>query len=198
LGWLFLLILIGWALGGLYFNWVSGMTGNRETKSGSGRAVMQTLLFSLIVTVILFTVGIPTMFVLGILGLISPGIFQVAMFVLALFSAWIVVPIFFAPHGIYMRGQNAFYSIYTSLRMARFTLPTSSMFVLAVFIISQGLNYLWAVPSDNSWMMLVGIAGHAFVTTALLASSFIYYRDMNAWLEIVFERLKPNTATPQA
>lgn len=198
LGWLFLLILIGWALGGLYFNWVSSMTGSRETKSGSGRAVMQTLLFSLIVTVILFTVGIPTMFVLGILGLISPGILQVAMFVLALFSAWIVVPIFFAPHGIYMRGQNAFYSIYTSLRMARFTLPTSSMFVLAVFVISQGLNYLWAVPSDNSWMMLVGIAGHAFVTTALLASSFIYYREMNAWLEIVFERLKPNTATPQA
>jgi hypothetical protein len=47
-------------------------------------------------------------------------------------------------------------------------------------------------------MMLVGIAGHAFVTTALLAASFIYYRDMNAWLEIVFERLKPNTAAPQA
>ncbi len=65
---------------------------------------------------------------------------------LALISAWIIVPIFFAPHGIYLRRQNAFYSIYSSFRMARFTLPTSSMFVLAVFVISQGLNYLWAVP----------------------------------------------------
>ncbi len=46
-------------------------------------------------------------------------------------------------------------------------------------------------------MGLVGIAGHAFVTTALLAASFIYYRDMNNWLEIVFERMKPGTATPQ-
>jgi hypothetical protein len=134
---------------------------------------------------------------MAVINLISPAMVQVAMFVLALISAWVIVPIFFAPHGIYLHGQNAIYSIYTSLRMARFTLPTSSMFVLAVFIISQGLNYLWSVPPEESWMMLVGIAGHAFVTTALLAESFIYYRDMKAWLEIVFERLKPGTAAPQ-
>ena len=197
IGWLFLLTFIGWALGGLYFNWVSVVSGGREAGFGSGRAVMQTLLFSLIVTVAMFMVGLPALMVLTILGMIGPGILQVAMFMLALLSAWVIVPIFFAPHGMYLRGQNAFYSIYASLRMARFTLPTSSMFVLAVFIVSQGLNYLWAVPADNSWMKLVGIAGHAFVTTALLAASFIYYRDLNAWLEIVFERLKPGTAAPQ-
>ena len=197
-GLFFLLTLCGWALGGLYFNWVSGATGIRQTVSGSGRAVMQTLLFSVILAAAALMIGIPVMVFLGIIGLIGPELLQIAMFVIALFSAWIIVPIFFAPHGMYLRGQNAFYSIYSSLRMARFTLPSSSMFVLAVFVISQGLNYLWSVPGDNSWMMLVGIAGHAFVTTALLAASFIYYRDMNAWLEIVFERLKPNAAAPQA
>lgn len=197
-GLFFLLTLCGWALGGLYFNWVSGATGIRQTVSGSGRAVMQTLLFSVILAAAALMIGVPVMVFLGIIGLIGPELLQIAMFVIALFSAWIIVPIFFAPHGMYLRGQNAFYSIYSSLRMARFTLPSSSMFVLAVFVISQGLNYLWSVPGDNSWIMLVGIAGHAFVTTALLAASFIYYRDMNAWLEIVFERLKPNTAAPQA
>ena len=197
IGWFFLLTLIGWALGGLYFNSVSGVIGNRESTFGSGRAVAQTLLFSTVFTMFLFAVGVPVLLVLLVINLISPAILQVSMFLLALISAWIIVPIFFAPHGMYLHGQNAIYSIYTSLRMARFTLPTSSMFVLAVFIISQGLNYLWAVPPEESWMMLIGIAGHAFVTTALLAASFIYYRDMNAWLEIVFERLKPGTAAPQ-
>lgn len=197
-GLFFLLTFCGWALGGLYFNWVSGATGVRQTASGSGRAIMQTLLFSMALALAAFMIGVPVMIILGVLGLIGAELLQVAMFVIALFSAWIIVPIFFAPHGMYLSGQNAFYSIYSSLRMARFTLPTSSMFVLAVFVISQGLNYLWSVPGDNSWMMLVGIAGHAFVTTALLAASFIYYRDMNAWLEIVFERLKPNAAAPQA
>ncbi|RJP49868.1 MAG: hypothetical protein C4583_11715 [Anaerolineaceae bacterium] len=197
IGWLFLLTFAGWALGGLYFNWVSAVTGQREAGFGFGRAMMQTLFFSAILTGILFMIGVPAIFFLGILGLINPGILQVTIFILVLLSAWIVVPVFFAPHGMYLRGQNAFYSIYASLRMARFTLPTSSMFVLAVFVISQGLNFLWAVPADDSWMRLVGIVGHAFVTTALLAASFIYYRDLNAWLEIVFERLKPDTASPQ-
>ena len=197
LGWVFLLTLIGWAAGGLYFNWVSRVTASRETVFGSGRAVAQTWLFSIVLAALSFMVGIPILVILSIINLISPGMIQVAIFLLALFSAWIIVPIFFAPHGMYLRGQNAFTSIYASLRMARFTLPSSSMFVLTVFIISQGLNYLWSVPAQDSWMMLVGIAGHAFVTTALLASSFIYYRDMNAWLETVFERLKTNTAAPQ-
>ena len=196
-GWAFLLMLIGWTLGGLYFNWVSSVTGRGETVFRSGRAVTQTLLFSFVFTVFTIVIGVPVLIVLFILNLFGPTLMQVAIFVLALFSAWIIVPVFFAPHGIYLRGQNALYSIYASLRMARFTLPTSSMFVLVVFIVSQGLNYLWSVPSDDSWMMLVGIAGHAFVTTSLLAASFIYYRDMNTWLELVFERLKPGTATPQ-
>lgn len=196
-GWLILLTFIGWILGGLYFNWVSGIIGSRDGWHGTGRTLLQTLLFSVIFTAITFMIGMPILFVLGILGLINAGILEVAMFILALISAWIIVPIFFSPLGIYVRGQNAFYSIYTSFRMARFTLPTSSMFVLAMFVISQGLNYLWAVPEDNSWMGLVGIAGHAFVTTALLAASLIYYRDLNNWLEIVFERMKPNTAAPQ-
>jgi hypothetical protein len=44
-------------------------------------------------------------------------------------------------------------------------------------------------------MLVVGIAGHAFVTTALLAASFIYYRDMNAWLNLVAERIR--TSAPR-
>lgn len=196
-GWIILLTFLGWILGGLYFSWVSGIIGNNRTVQGSARAVLQTLLFSVIFAAIAMIIGIPAMLVLGVLGLISPAILEVAMFVLALASAWIIVPIFFSPLGIYVSGQNAFKSIHTSFRMVRFTLPTSSMFVLAVFVMSQGLNYLWAVPEDNSWMGLVGIAGHAFVTTALLAAAFIYYRNLNSWLEIVFERMKPDIAAPQ-
>ena len=64
------------------------------------------------------------------------------------------------------------------------------MFVFIIFILTTGLNYLWSVPQSNSWMTLIGIAGHAFITTALLAASFVYYRDMNVWLQTVFEKLQ--------
>jgi ABC-type proline/glycine betaine transport system permease subunit len=197
-GWLILLVLSGWLMGGLYFTWVARILGTRQTVGSFIQSVLQTFLFCFIFSAVAFMIGLPAMLLLGTLGLISQTVLQIALFILALASAWIIVPLFFSPLGIYMGGNNAFRSIFKSFRMARFTLPTSSMFVLAVFIISQGMNYLWSVPPENSWMRLVGIAGHAFVTTALLAASFIYYRDLNNWLEIVFERMKTGTATPQA
>jgi hypothetical protein len=136
------------------------------------------------------------MFVLTILTFLSPVLASAAFFVMLLLSFWLIVPLFFTPHGIFVRKQNAFYSIFTSLRMTRFTLPTSGLFVISVILLTAGLNYLWSVPPDNSWMLLVGIAGHAFITTALLAASFVYYRDMNAWLQAVFEQLQQKQTFP--
>jgi len=115
------------------------------------------------------------------------------LLVLSLVSMWVIVPLFFWPHGVFLKRQNFLTSIISSVQMARFTLPTSSMFILTIFLLSVGLNYLWSIPDEDSWMTLIGIFGHAFVSTALLAGSFIYYRDMNAWLQNVIERLKSNT-----
>lgn len=189
----FLFMLIGWVAGGLYFRWVSGIAlgdANRVTMISLSWAIIQTLILSIVWVLSLMVITIPAMFVLALLTLISPLLASGVLLVALFFSFWLIVPLFFTPHGIFVRRQNAFYSIFTSLRMARFTLPTSGLFVLCVFLLSTGLNYLWSVPTGDSWMLLVGIAGHAFITTALLAASFVYYRDMNAWLQRVFEQLQ--------
>jgi hypothetical protein len=54
--------------------------------------------------------------------------------------------------------------------------------------------------SDRTQFPLVvsGILGHAFITTALLASSFIYYQDMSAWLQTVLARLRASMPAQQA
>lgn len=185
----FLLTSIGWVGGGLYFRWVSGTTlGQEETGISLLRAIVQTLVLSVCWFIGLMVIFLPILFVLTLLALINPILANVAIFVMLLLAFWLIVPLFFMPHGIFARRQNAFLSILTSLRMARFTFPTSGMFVISVLILSQGLNYLWSVPPNDSWMTLVGIAGHAFITTAVLAASFVYYRDMNVWLQTVFER----------
>jgi hypothetical protein len=195
----FLLTVIGWIAGGLYFRWVSGIAlGNTTGKTtvSLSWAILQTLALSLIWVVGLMIVVIPMMFILTLLTFFSPVLASGALLVFLLFSFWLIVPLFFTPHGIFVRRQNAFYSIFTSLKMARFTLPTSGLFVLCVLLLSTGLTYLWSVPPDDSWMLLVGIAGHAFIRTALLAASFVYYRDMNAWLQRVFDQLQQKQSAP--
>lgn len=194
----FILTLIGWVGGGLYFHWVSGTTLGQEVAGISLlRAIIQTLILSMCWLIGLMVVLLPLLFILTLLALISPILANGAIFVILLLGFWLVVPLFFVPHGIFARRQNAFYSALTSLRMARFTFPTSGMFVISVLILSQGLNYLWSVPSNDSWMTLVGIAGHAFITTAVLAASFVYYRDMNVWLQTVFEHWQKSRAAPK-
>ena len=196
-GLVFLFVLVSWVGGGLYFRWVSETAlGNVEAGISSVQAILQTFILSAIWFIGLMIVTVPFLLVLTVLALISPALANGAVFIMLMLSFWVIVPLFFTPHGIFVRRQNAFYSILSSLRMARFTLPTSGMFVLSAFLLYRGLNYLWSVPSNDSWMLLVGIAGHAFITTALLAASFVYYRDMNAWLQTFFEQVKPRQTIP--
>jgi hypothetical protein len=86
----------------------------------------------------------------------------------------------------------------SGFQLTRFTLPSSSLFVLLVFLVGSGLNSLWSVPAEDSWLAGIGILGHAFITTALLASSFVYYRDMTAWVQTVLERLRAGLPTQRA
>jgi hypothetical protein len=108
------------------------------------------------------------------------------------------MPIFFSAHGIFTLQLDALRAILTSLRMVRFTLPNTGLFLLTFIVINQGLNFLWNTPPDTSWWTLLGIAGHAFVSTALIAASFIYYRDINVWLKVVFEQLQRQTTSAKA
>ena len=197
-GWMVLLTVTGWIGGGLYFWLVSNVALAGQGTISLLRAITQTSILSLVWWIGLMIVLFPVLIVVSLLALINPLLANGAAFIVVMLSFWLIVPLFFTPHGIFIRQQNAFRSIFSSLNMSRFTLPTSSLFVFAVIILSTGLNYLWSVPSNDSWMMLVGIAGHAFITTVLLAASFIYYRDMTDWLKNVYERLQQLSKRPSS
>ncbi|HEU0297714.1 MAG TPA: hypothetical protein VFR47_33535 [Anaerolineales bacterium] len=190
-GTLLLLTFGGWLGGGWYFRSVAGASlGEEEPAIGLIWTWLQTILLSVVWMIGLMVIVLPILFLMGLLLAIHPLLAQVAFFIILFFLFWLVVPLFFMPHGIFVRRQNAFVSILSSLRMSRFTLPNSSMFVLSVFLLSRGLSYLWLVPSSDSWLMLIGIAGHAFISTALLSASFVYYRNMNHWLQTVYEQFQ--------
>jgi len=198
-GWVLLLTFIGWVGGALYYHGVAGVV--LFDKSQSTRmlpAIMQTVLVSIFSNVLLMVLAFPVMFLLFLVLQFSAVLANLFILFLSLASVWVIVPIFFWPLGVFMKKQNVFTSIMSSIQLTRFTLPTSSLFVLTIFLLAYGLNFLWSIPAEDSWMALIGIFGHSFVTTALLASSFIYYRDMSAWVQVVLEKLRPNRVTKQA
>ncbi len=197
LGLILLLTLVGWTLGALYFRWIAVLV-MPEASAATGYALTQTLLYSLVWSLLSWTVGLPVFLFFYLIFTISPLLGEGVLLLLGFLSMWLIVPIFFSPHGMFVRKQNALASILSSFQMARFTLPTSSLFVLTVFLIGIGLNFLWSIPASDSWLALVGILGHAFITTALLASSFVYYHDMTVWLQTVLARMRARIPTQQA
>ena len=197
LSWIFFLILFGWIGGGMYFRsvaWLSMQNQDVPPMSVS-HAIVQTILLSISWVVLFFLIGVPIFLVLAVVLQFSATVANLLILLLCFVSMWVIVPLFFWPHGVFIKQQNVIAAILSSVQMVRFTLPTSSLFVLTVFLLTFGLNFLWSIPSEDSWMMLLGIFGQSFVATALLAASFVYYRDMNIWLQNAIEKLRPNVVT---
>jgi hypothetical protein len=93
------------------------------------------------------------------------------------------MPLIFSVHGVFVERQPIYSSITTSIRLVRNYLPGTGMFILTALLLYQGLNLLWETAPETSWMALIGIFGHAFISTGLIASSFVYYRKGMAWME---------------
>ena len=197
ISWALLLALLGWLIGALYYYWISGVTLKPERRS-LWKSVKQTTFLSIIWLGMLVVFGLPAFMLVSVISFFSPLLGQIMFFAGALLLIWLAMPVFFSAHGIFILQLDAFRSILGSLRMVRFTLPNTGLFLLVFVLINTGLNFLWNTPTQNSWWMLVGIAGHAFVSTALLAGSFIYYRDINAWLAVVLEQLQKQTTSAKA
>lgn len=197
--WFFALTAIGWIIGAIYFRIVAEVALPQKPASVNvWQAILQTFLISIIGNFLLFMLSMPIFFIIFVAAQISVVLANLVVLFIALGSVWVIVPIFFWAHGVFLKRQNVLTSILSSLQLTRFTLPNSSLFVLTVFLLSYGLSYLWRLPSLDSWLTLLGIFGHSFVTTALLAGSFIYYYEMSAWVQAVLERVRPNNIIKQA
>lgn len=187
-------LLVGLILGSIYFNMVARATTEESVKAfllgEAGWQAMQALLLSVILIGLLILFTLPGSILIGIFVWINPGLAQVALFLMVVVLFWFFVPLVFSPHGIFVLRQNALTSIFTSVRMVRFYLPSTGLFLLTMLLIGQGLDLLWRVPPASSWMILVGMLGHAFIYTSLLAASFAYYRGGLQWMQANLKQFK--------
>lgn len=184
--WIIIATVIGIAFGTLFFSEIARIT-DMEPRAFSVPALLkqfgQVLLLTLMLLAAIFILIIPAVFLTSLLAVFNMTIAQAALFLFSFLVIWLSIPLFFSPHGIFCKAFNAPRAILASLRLSRVFLPSTSLFILAVLTLSQGLDMIWQIPPASSWMTLVGIFGHAFINTALVAATFIYYRDAVRWYD---------------
>lgn len=187
------LVLLGFFLGTLYFDAVARKSFEEPSKFSWKRiftAYLQSLVFFLIIIVLLLMASAPILIMTSIFSLINAALAQFVLIMLLFLVMWMALPLFFSPHGIFSLEQKAVPSILMSIRMVRFFLPGTSMFIIFCILISEGFNMLWVLPGSDSWLLALGIGGHAFVVTGLLSASFFYYRQGLKWMQFNIQRIQ--------
>ena len=96
-------------------------------------------------------------------------------------AAWLLTYLAFSFHGL-VAGRGVFQSIVDSLRLVQWNLSSTVMLLVTVLLLNWGLGMVWNIPKDDSWLTFIGIAGHGYITTALFAGTFVFYRDRHRWV----------------
>lgn len=194
--------LVGIIAGTFYFSLVAQVATNGKVSWSNlfgvfPKTLVQVIWLTLSWVMLLFLIGFPFSCIVSFILFSGIGLERVVLLMAVIGGGlliWLLMPLFFSPHGIILNHLKLGSSIKNSFRVARMTLPTTSLLILIIVLISEGLSILWQIPPDTSWMTLIGILGHAFVTTSLLASTFIYFRDADQWVIKVLEKTKISMA----
>lgn len=189
-----IIYLLGLGAGSLYFSLVAqtAMGGRVVWKLALRewpRATLQVLSLALALLIVLLVLSLPTSCVLSVIAWGGISLGQVGILLFLGILLWLAFPLVFTPHGIFADRSNVLLALRKSIRVTRLTLPNTALLFLAVLVIGEGLDILWRIPPEDSWLMLIGVTGHAFVTTALLAATFVYYRDADRWVQKMLEKI---------
>jgi len=195
------LLLAGFFLGTLFFNSLSRLSLDEPAKFDWKQLFShftQALIFFLILIALLTMISIPVFIILSILSLVSAPLAQFVLLGMIFLLIWMALPLVFSPHGIFALDQKVVPSMLLSMRMVRFFLPGTSLFIIFCILISEGFNLLWALPGTGSWLLALGIGGHAFIVTGLLCASFVYYREGLKWMQFNIQKMQKASRNPES
>jgi hypothetical protein len=188
LGWIVGLLAAGMGLSALYF-WLMGVRIRDAVEDlpivGPQRPLKvwgQLLQFLVVVLALAFALSMPVILLTSVLTMVS---IQLTGFLLTVLLSIVV---FFALHCIYvLPGMIQFRkpplrAVQESILLVRADFVGTLGMTLAILVINQGLNFIWTMPTPDQWLTLIGIGGHALVSTALIVALFIFYQERILYL----------------
>lgn len=178
--------LIGLLLGALYFGGVAQQV--RDARIDLGLLLRQVwgdwariTALALLAVLATFLVGAPTTVMALTLGAFSPLLRDMVGILGATLVLWVMLFGAFALHGIVLQRRGLLGAVWDSVRLAQASLPQTTGLFVAVTLVNLGLGFVWSLPRADSWWLLIGLAGHALVSTALIAATFVFYKDRYRW-----------------
>jgi hypothetical protein len=114
----------------------------------------------------------------------STALASVVLLLLPMIGLWFMFYLALVPHGLLLHRRPMWRATLESFQILRRNMLAALAMLLMMLVISRALDWLLLLAEDGSWFTLVSILGHAFVSTALVAATFIFYRDRYAILQL--------------
>jgi hypothetical protein len=183
-GVIFLVILVA-SLIGLFFAYLLFRLAARATAIQSvpaesilePRSLVSWLLIPIVTIILTFLVVLPAIIMISLIGALLPIFTSIGYFFLTVAIITLILPVFFTPHLIVTEKLTLPQALLTSFRTVRLTNAKTTNFLFLAILVSYLTNMLWRIPSEESWMLMVGIFGHALISIVVLAASFHYVID---------------------
>ena len=110
---------------------------------------MQVLSLALALLIIFILISIPSSCAITAITLFGLPLGQFAIFIYIGLLLWLAFPLLFSAHGIFVNHNNALVSVQRSMMLTRMTLPSTSLFILSILVISEGFRFIMACASGN-------------------------------------------------
>ena len=95
---------------------------------------------------------------------------------------WLIVYLAFTPHGIVRYNFGLVRAMAESMLVVRFNLLAALGFLAASSLIGSAANLVWVMPREDSWLTMLAVVGHAFVSAMLLTGSYAFYQGRHEWM----------------
>ena len=188
LGFWAIFLLVGFFIGNIYFKNISNQIVTIDNETGLRsilRSYLQIILLPVLLLLILLILSVPLLFIITLVTMISPALGQFTLLFAGVIVIWVIMPLIFTPHGIFLYKQNLIAAMMTSIHVVRISMVQTAWFVIVSFLLIEGMDYLWRTPPADNWFLAVGILGRAFIVSAVIASSFHYFIDATAFTQSV-------------
>lgn len=177
-----LINLVGILLGGFYFRQVADVT-TKPIRPRLDRQMLRVILLSFGWLLFFLVINIPIALLTLLVGLLSGILRAIVGILLMIPASWLLLFVYYSYYPLFLNDSGVIPAVKKTFHVVRYSAPTLGWFSIIAILISQGLNMLWVSAPATSWISLVGIFGHAFISAGLLAASFIYFTKTSVWVD---------------
>lgn len=196
-GLLWLLItLLGLGLGSVYHLWISRQVPGPSGAASLPRTWARTVMLSVGAYLLAFAASLVTLLLVAFVAAAVPWLAMVLIFLGFSALFWTAVYLMFSPHGIVRYGLGVWQAVRESAQLVRWNLLATSVFLMLGLLLSWATNWVWRLPTEDSWFAFLAVLGHAFVSAMLLAASYAFYQGRRDWTRRALEFVASRRAPP--